>query len=90
MEELLCFEIQDQDRNCRIDWYLSGQMEEYSRSFIQKLLKDGKVSVSGKPVKASYKVQPGERVEALIPEPEIRRSFRKTSRWIFCTRMRMC
>ena len=70
MEELLCFEIQDQDRNCRIDRYLSGQMEGYSRSFIQKLLKDGKVSVSGKPVKASYKVQPGERVEALIPEPE--------------------
>ena len=70
MEELLCFEIQDQDRNCRIDRYLSGQMEGYSRSFIQKLLKDGKVSVSGKPVKASYKVQPGERVEALISEPE--------------------
>lgn len=70
MEELLVYEVGDGEGNCRIDRYLSEQMEGNSRSFVQKLLKDGKVSISGKSVKASYKVQPGDRIEARVPEPE--------------------
>lgn len=58
----------------RIDRYLAETCEELSRSYIQKLLKNGDVLVGGKAVKASYKVAPGDTIELEIPdavEPEI-------------------
>lgn len=58
----------------RIDRYLSDQCEDLSRSYLQKLLKDGGVSVNGKPVKSNYKVAPGDKIELDVPdavEPEI-------------------
>lgn len=41
----------------RIDKYLSKLNEDYTRSYIQKLLEDGKISVNGQVVKASYKLK---------------------------------
>lgn len=58
----------------RIDKFLAETMKEGSRSFIQKLLKDGLVSVNGKTVKANYKVTGGEELILSIPpmeEPDI-------------------
>ncbi len=52
----------------RIDRYLSGRMEELSRSYLQKLLKDGGVSVNGTPVKSNYKVSSGDRITLSVPE----------------------
>lgn len=49
-------------------------MEQVSRSYLQKLVKDGAVLVNGKPVKSSYKVENGDRIRLEIPdavEPEI-------------------
>ena len=40
----------------RVDKFLSEQCEEYSRSFLQKLMKSGGVFADGRPVKASYRV----------------------------------
>ena len=40
----------------RIDKYLSNEMSGFSRSYIQKLMKDGHVYVNGKAVKANYKL----------------------------------
>ena len=70
MEELLVFGVSEEEQDLRIDRYLSEKMENRSRSFVQKLLKDGKVSISGKSVKPSYKVQAGDVIEAKVPEPE--------------------
>lgn len=70
MDEILYFQVEEQDRDSRIDRYLSEQMDGCSRSFLQKLLKDGKICIMGKPVKASYKVQPGDQIAAVVPEPE--------------------
>ena len=70
MEEVLIFEVEDKDEGTRIDRYLAGLMKDCSRSFVQKLLKDEKVSLTGKTVKASYKVQKGDQIEVLVPEPE--------------------
>lgn len=70
MDELLTFEVTEHKTDMRIDRYLSDQMKDCSRSFVQKLLKDGKVSLSGKTVKASYKVQMGDQIEVLVPEPQ--------------------
>lgn len=58
----------------RIDRYLSEQCEELSRSYLQKLLKDGGVLVNGKAVKSNYKVVSGDKIELNVPdaaEPEI-------------------
>ena len=54
----------------RIDRFLSGNLEDLSRSYIQKLLKEGNIEVDGKPVKANYKVSPGEEITVRLPEPE--------------------
>jgi len=50
MEELR-FEIAEDMEDERIDKCISLLAEELSRSFIQKLIKDGNVLVNGKPVK---------------------------------------
>lgn len=52
----------------RIDKYLAEMLEDKSRSYIQKLMKDKLVHVNGKPVKANYRLVLGDRVEMSIPE----------------------
>lgn len=52
----------------RIDKYLSEQMEELSRSYIQKLLKDGHVKVNGKTVKSNYKLSKDDEICLDVPE----------------------
>ena len=56
MEELR-FEIAEDMEDERIDKCISLLVEELSRSFIQKLIKDGNVLVNGKPVKGSFRVK---------------------------------
>ena len=58
----------------RIDKYLSEQLADLSRSYLQKLLKEQGITVNGKPVKANYKLQTGDQVQITIPdlsEPDI-------------------
>lgn len=58
----------------RVDKFLSEQCEEYSRSFLQKLMKSGGVFADDRPVKASYRVSEGDRLTFEVPEavePEI-------------------
>ena len=63
--------VDDDLCNIRIDKYLAEvlEVEDYSRSFIQKLIKDEGVLVEGKPIKTNYKVSSGEEIRLLIPEP---------------------
>lgn len=56
------------ETNERIDKFLSIQMEELSRSYVQKLIKDGNVKVNGKLVKANYKLSYDEWIQVTIPE----------------------
>ena len=52
----------------RIDLYLSEQFEDRSRSYIQKIIKDGYVKVNQKPVKSNYRLSFDDRVEVTLPE----------------------
>ncbi len=52
----------------RIDRLLSEELPDYSRSYLQKLLKDGHVLVDGKACKPSLKVKEGSLVTFSIPE----------------------
>lgn len=73
MDELI-FDVQEQDKNLRIDKYLAAQLPEQSRSYIQKLIREKQVLVNGKTVKANYKVQPYDHLMLTIPqlqEPDI-------------------
>ncbi len=45
-------------------------MPDITRSYLQKLLKDGSVQMNGKPVKASTKTAVGALIALTIPEPE--------------------
>lgn len=54
----------------RIDKFLSDFLEGQSRSYLQKLVKEGRVFVQGKSVKANYRVTEGEEIELEIPDME--------------------
>ncbi|MDE6829828.1 MAG: RluA family pseudouridine synthase, partial [Lachnospiraceae bacterium] len=61
------FTVENQEGE-RVDKYLSEVLENRSRSYIQKLIKDQCVIVNQKPVKASYRLLVGDRVEITLPE----------------------
>ena len=67
--ETLEFQITE-EAGIRIDRCLSEKCPQLSRSYIQKLLKDGQICVNGRPVKANYKVQ--ERDQILLSLPELK------------------
>ena len=69
-QEILEFQVMEEESNQRIDKYLSIHMADSSRSYIQKLIKDGNVTIEDKPVKANYKVASGNRITVRVPEPE--------------------
>lgn len=54
----------------RIDRFLSNDLENLSRSYIQKLLKDGGVLVNRKVVKPNYKLNTGDEILVQIPDPQ--------------------
>lgn len=54
----------------RIDRYLSEAYPEHSRSYLQKLIKDGNILVNGKAVKANYKLNEEDELQIDIPEPK--------------------
>jgi len=55
----------------RVDSFLVHALElDLSRSFIQKLIKQGHITVDGEPVKPNYKVKTDESIIVRVPEPE--------------------
>lgn len=54
----------------RIDRFVTDRMPDTSRSYVQRLIESGEVLVNGAPIRPSYKVVPGDRVEVRAPRPE--------------------
>lgn len=54
----------------RIDKYLHGRYPHLSRTSIQRLIRQGAVTVNGHPTKPSYEMDAGDIVEMLMPDPE--------------------
>ena len=52
--EIYTFTPDEGQKNLRIDKFLSEQLPDQSRSYLQKLLKEGNVTVNEKTVKANY------------------------------------
>lgn len=60
----------EEDGTLRIDVYLAEKMDDISRSYLQKLAKEGKIQVNHKVVKSNYKLSKGDEILVEIPEPE--------------------
>ena len=52
----------------RLDKFLSVMLPDQSRSYLQKIIKDGNVLVNGEPKKSSYRLEDGDEVTADLPE----------------------
>lgn len=63
----MILEITENQAGERIDRFLADS-QDLTRSFLQKILKEGEVIVNGKSVKANYKLRRGDRIEFEIPE----------------------
>ena len=73
-ESRYLFQVTEEYEEERIDKYISMLIDSLSRSFLQKLLKDGKVLVNGEPVKQNYRLREGDEVSFGLPpavEPDI-------------------
>jgi 23S rRNA pseudouridine1911/1915/1917 synthase len=53
----------------RLDQYLHGRFSNLSRRYIQEAIKQGAATVNGKPAKPSLKLNPGDQVSFVLPEP---------------------
>lgn len=62
--------VQEDHKSERIDKYLTVMETDWSRTQVQQWIKEERVQVNDKAVKANYKVQPGDVVIVDVPEPE--------------------
>lgn len=72
--QIIRITVDSNEDNQRLDKYLADEFDGYSRSFIQKIIKDGNVSVNDKIVKSNYKVNHRDTLCINFPElsePEI-------------------
>ena len=57
--------------NLRIDVYLAEKLHTISRSFIQKLIDQGSITVNERKIKSNYKIKVKDIIKIIIPPPEI-------------------
>ena len=70
-QERYTFFIDKETQSTRIDLVLSLLLSETSRSFIQKLIEGGRLTINGQLCTSKkYKVSEGDVVEITVPEPE--------------------
>lgn len=68
MPDLFRFQVTEEYEEERIDKYMSILIDSLSRSFIQKMMKEEKVLVNGKPVKANYRLKTEDEICFELPE----------------------
>jgi 23S rRNA pseudouridine1911/1915/1917 synthase len=69
--EKITLVIPEESAGERIDSFLASSLEaDLSRSFLQKLIRSGSVTVNGLNEKPNYRLRADDRLEVAIPEPE--------------------
>ncbi|MBO5352038.1 MAG: RluA family pseudouridine synthase [Lachnospiraceae bacterium] len=63
-------EMEEEYDDIRVDKVLSAYLPDLSRTYIQKLIEGGMVTLSGKTLKANFKVSAGQELDVILPEPE--------------------
>ncbi|MBI2916416.1 MAG: RluA family pseudouridine synthase [Chloroflexi bacterium] len=54
----------------RLDRYLAERQDRLTRAHLQKLIREGLVTVGGLPARASQRLRPGDRIQVTVPAPE--------------------
>lgn len=62
------FGAEREDLGCRIDVFIADNIEELSRSGVQRLIEEGHVKLNGAAVKANYKLREKDIIDVEIPE----------------------
>ena len=66
--EQLILQVPNAIKERRVDKYLHSRLSNYSRIMIQAIIKAGAVKVNGKPVKSSFKLSPGDKIDLTLPQ----------------------
>lgn len=69
MDKLFEISISETDAGVRIDSVIAKHLPDYTRSYIQKLIKEENVLINDEKIKANYKCKENDRVKVMIPPP---------------------
>lgn len=61
------YTVEKEQEGLRLDQFLAAELTEHSRSYIQKLIKGGKVTVNEKAAKAGSRIQTDDRILLMVP-----------------------
>lgn len=67
----LSLQVRDLESSQRLDKYVAANYGDLTRSYFQKLAKEGYVKVNGKQVKASYNVQNGDNISIIMKDAKV-------------------
>ena len=72
MDNIIHFQVEEKEVDYRLDKYLFNKLTDFSfsRSFIQKLIKDKFVFVDGREAKSTCKLKYGQKIEVVMPQPK--------------------
>lgn len=65
----IVLKVEEAKEKNRIDVYISAEKEDFTRSKVQRLIEEKKITVNGKNIKQSYKVQEGDTIEIIEDDP---------------------
>lgn len=65
---LFCFQISSEQEDERIDKCIASLTDSLSRSYIQKMIREGNVTVNGRPVRQNFRVSADDEVSFFLPE----------------------
>lgn len=70
--EMLSFDVTKEDEGNRLDSWLANKIDNYSRTYIERLIKTARVHVNNSETKGNYKVKDGDRiiVQLTINKPQ--------------------
>ena len=70
MSDFTTYKFIADDNEDRIDVFLSNVYKDASRTYIQKLIKEGNITVNGKICsKSSYKLKEDDEIDLIVPDP---------------------
>ena len=66
-EQRYYYTVMEEQEGMRLDQFLAAELKEHSRSYIQKLIKEGQVQVGEKKQKPGYRLRVDDAVVICVP-----------------------